>query len=401
MPLNIVVVLILLGGWLFGRLFSRIGLPSVLGMVVWGLCIGAFWKDLLPPILFEVEPFLKSFALIVILLRAGLGINKSTLTQTGTTAILISFLPCIIEGSVLTFLAHVVFDFDWMVAGLTGFMLAAVSPAVIVPSMLHLKDRGIGNKNQVPTIVLAGASVDDVFAITIFTVFLHMATTGDVNAGKVLLSIPLSLLLGIVPGIIIGSAILWFFRKRYADIRATEKTLLLIMVAVVLVQIGDWVHSAALLGVMTIGFILLEKEEHIAHELSQKLSKVWVVAEIILFVMIGISVDLKVAWGAGLSGLLVISTGLVFRSLGVYLATLWSELSLKERFFCMVAYLPKATVQAALGGVALAHGIKQGDTILAIAVLSILFTAPLGLIGINITGKRFLSSPDARPDATV
>ncbi len=390
MPLNLVVVLILFGGWLFGKAFFRLGLPSVLGMVIWGICIGLLWRKQIPPILFELEPFLKSFALIVILLRAGLGINKSTLGRAGLTAILISFIPCIIEGGVLTVLFHYIFDFEWTIGGLTGFMLAAVSPAVIVPSMLELKDKGYGRENEVPTIILAGASVDDVFAITVFTVFLQAATTGDIQTTQLLLRIPASLLLGIIPGIIAGFAVLWWFRKKHADIRATEKALILVMIAVVLVQIGDWVHSAALLGVMTIGFILLEKEEKIAHELSLKLSKVWVFAEIILFVLIGMSVDPGVAWNAGLKGLLVISTGLLFRSAGVFLATAWSHLSLKERLFCVIAYLPKATVQAALGGVALAYGIDGGEIILALAVLSIIFTAPLGLIGIKLTGATLL-----------
>jgi len=392
MPFNLIVVLILLGGWLFGRLFSRIGLPTVLGMVVWGVCIGLLWKEQIPPILFQLEPFLKSFALIVILLRAGLGINRSTLQKAGLTAGLMAFVPCIIEGAVLMVLFHFIFGFSWAVAGLTGYMLAAVSPAVIVPSMLNLKDEGYGRRNEVPTIVLAGASADDVFAITIFTVFLQMATMGNVALWRVLLDIPVSLFMGVIPGVVTGFVLLWFFRKRYSNIRATEKALVLLMIAVVLVQIGDWLHSAALLGVMTTGFIILEKEEKIAHELSRKLSKVWVVAEIILFVLIGISVDPKIALGAGARGFLVITIGLIFRSSGVLFSTIWSDLSFKERCFCMVAYLPKATVQAALGGVALANGIAEGDMILAIAVLSIVFTAPLGLIGIKFTGRRFLST---------
>lgn len=393
MPFNLTVVLILLGGWLSGRFLSKLGLPSVLGMVLWGICIGTFWKSHLPPLLFQLEPFLKSFALIVILLRAGLGIHRSTLQKTGLTAGLMSFVPCIVEGSALTVLFHFVFGFDWPIAGLTAFMLAAVSPAVIVPSMLTLKDRGYGRENEVPTIVLAGASVDDVFAITAFTIFLQHATSGDSGIEQLLYQLPLSLVLGIIPGIVVGFLLLWIFRKNYATFRATEKSIILLMIAVVLVQIGDWVHSASLLGVMTVGFILLEKEETIAHELSQKLSKLWVAAEIVLFVLIGISVDLGVAWSAGIKGVGVISLGLLFRSAAVFLATTWSGLSLRERVFCMVAYLPKATVQAALGGVALSRGIEQGPTILALAVMSIVFTAPLGLIGINLSAKRLLSRP--------
>ncbi len=392
MPFNMTVVLILLGGWLLGRGFARVGLPAVIGMVACGIVIGTFCGEMLPPVLFQIEPFLKSFALVVILLRAGLGIRKQTLARVGLTAILMTCVPCLIEGIALTVLFHWLFAFDWAVAGLTGFMLAAVSPAVIVPSMLRLKDQGLGKKNDVPTIILAGASADDVLAITVFTLFLQSATTGSgIVLSRALMAFPLSLILGIVPGILLGAFLVYFFRRRYTDIRATEKALILLMIAVLMVQVGDWLHAAALLGVMTVGFILLEYEEKVANELALKLSKVWVIAEIVLFVLIGISVDLRVAWDAGLKGLLVITLGLVFRSLGVWFATAWSKLSFQERLFCMIAYIPKATVQAALGGVALAHGIEQGETILALAVLSIVFTAPLGLIGIKLGSKRLLA----------
>jgi solute carrier family 9B (sodium/hydrogen exchanger), member 1/2 len=401
MPFNVTVVLILLGGWFAGRIFSRTGLPSVLGMVIWGITIGILFRQSLPPILFQLEPFLKSFALIVILLRAGLGINRNTLSKAGLTAVLMTCVPCLIEGSALTVAFHFLFGFEWTIAGLTGFMLAAVSPAVIVPSMLDLKNKGYGRENEVPTIILAGASADDVLAITIFTVFLQLTNGESIAIGKILLSVPVALLLGIVPGIIVGLVLVWIFRKHHTRIRASEKVLVVLMISVMLVQIGDWMHGAALLGVMTVGFVLLEKAEPVAHELSHKLSKLWIAAEIILFVLIGISVDPRVALGAGLRGLAVILIGLVFRSVGVLIATQWSDLSFRERIFCMIAYLPKATVQAALGGVALAHGVAHGEIILAIAVLAILFTAPLGLIGIRYFGKRLLSLefPERDPEA--
>lgn len=392
MPFNLVVVLILLGGWLFGRMFSRLGLPSVLGMVIWGICIGTFLRPALPQVLFQLEPFLKSFALVVILLRAGLSINKSSLQKAGLTAGLMAAVPCIAEGFSLMVLFHLLFGFDWAVAGLTGFMLAAVSPAVIVPSMLKLKEKGYGSNSEVPTIIVAGASADDVLAIAFFAVFLQMGISGSADLVRLLWSVPLSLAAGIVPGIMIGSLLVWYFRKRFVSIRATEKVLILLMVSLVSVEIGDWIHSAALLGLMTIGFVILENEEKIAHELSLKLSKIWIFAEIILFVLIGISVNVSVAWSAGLLGLAVISAGLLFRSAGVFIATLWSGLSLKEKLFCMIANIPKATVQAALGGVALSAGLAKGDVVLAIAVLSIVFTAPLGLIGIKYSAEKLLKT---------
>lgn len=390
MPLNLLIVAILLGGWLAGRLFTRCGLPTVLGMVVWGAVFAMLFRAHIPPLLGQVDGLLKSFALIVILLRAGLGIRMDALRRVGMAAVLLGFVPCLIEGGALTVLFRFVFDFSWPVAGLAAFVLAAVSPAVVVPSMLALMEKGYGRKNEVPATVLAGASLDNILAITVITVFLQAATSGDVPVGKVLLGIPLSLLLGILPGILLGFFLVWFFRHQFTSIRATEKALILLMIAMVLVQVGNWLQSAALLGVMTIGFILLEKEERVAHELSHKFARLWVVAEILLFVLIGMAVDLRAALEAGLKGLLVITIGLVFRSLGVLLSTLGSRLTIKERLFCVVAYLPKATVQAALGGAALAAGIPGGATILAVAVLAIVFTTPLGLVGLKFSGKRLL-----------
>ena len=389
LTLPVLTVLILLGGWFFGRLFDRIKLPGVLGMVLFGIGIGFFLREKAPAVLWEIEPFLKSFALIVILLRAGLGISKETLKKAGITALLMAFVPCLLEGTALVFGFHYFFHFTWPVAGLTGFMLSAVSPAVIVPSMLDLKSRGYGQNKEVPTIVLAGASADDVIAITFFSLFLGLSETGQVNLLKTALSIPLSIIGGILPGIALGFILVLYFRKHHEKVRATEKVLILLTAAMLLVEAGNWFHLAALLGVMTVGFVLLEKAEVVAHELSGKLSRIWVFAQIILFVLIGFSVDLDVAFQAGLKGLLIIA-GLVFRSAGVLIATAFSDLNRKERLFCVIAYIPKATVQAALGGVALSRGMAEGPVILAIAVLSIIFTAPLGLLGIRLGAPKLL-----------
>ncbi|MBI9106285.1 MAG: cation:proton antiporter [Spirochaetales bacterium] len=391
MSLNFILAIVILGGWLFSRLFKIIRLPNILGMVVFGIIAGSLLGNLIPETLWDIEPMLKSLALIVILLRAGLGLSKATLQKAGRTAILMTFVPCLFEGTALTFLFHHFFSFDWWVSGLTAFMIAAVSPAVIVPSMLDLIEQGYGKKNEVPSIVLAGASADDVFAITLFSVFLGLATSSGVNITKALVSIPVSIIGGIVSGLVAGLLLVKYFRRRHEQVRATEKTLVLVMVAVLLVQLGDKLHIAALLGVMTVGFVLLEGAEHVAHELASKLKKVWIFAEIILFVLIGMSVDVPTALGAGLKGLGIISIGLLFRSFGVFISTLGSNLNSKERVFCIIAYIPKATVQAALGSVALQSGIAEGQTILALAVLSILFTAPIGLVGIKVFGSKLLN----------
>lgn len=392
---NLIFAVILAGGWLSGRLFSLLRLPSILGMAAFGILCSLFLKPLTPPMLWELAPFLKSFALIVILLRAGLGISRTTLKKVGVTTLLMAFIPCTLEASALTVLFHIFFGFDWYLSGMTGFMLAAVSPAVIVPSMLDLKNRSRGKKNEVPTIIMAGASIDDVYAITLFSVFLGLARFPGGSLAQAAISVPVSILSGILSGIIAGFLLSWFFKKHHESIRATEKTLILIVCGTLLVQIGDSLHFAALLGIMTAGFILLERHEAVAHELSQKLSKIWIFAEIILFVLIGFSLDIPTALQSALKGIAVISVGLVFRSAGVMLATAGSRLSIRERLFCMVAYIPKATVQAALGGVALSYGFPEGKAILSVAVVAILFTVPLGPGAIRYFGERLLAAEEA------
>ncbi|KGE71893.1 cation:proton antiporter domain-containing protein [Spirochaeta lutea] len=413
MGFEVLFFLIFAGGWVMGRLAERFRLPGVLGMTIWGIVLAlipsllaggsadmgaaapsvgsgsGFW----PSGFWETAPFLKSLALVVILLRAGLGISKSDLSRAGTAALLMAFIPCLFEGAVLTLLFHGLMGFPWMVAGLTAFMLAAVSPAVVVPSMLELQDRGLGRQNGVITTVLAGASVDDVVVITLFTLFLNLAVSPEqTRIGLTLVSIPLSLLGGIALGAVIGLVLAWWFRSHHASIRATEKALLLLASSVFLLQVGDWVHLAALLGVMTIGFVLLERAEPQARELAGKLGKVWVPAQIALFVIIGLSIDVQTAFEVGPVALLIILTGLLARSVGVVFATLPSSMNWKERLFCVIAYTPKATVQAALGGAALSAGLPQGKIILAVAVLAIVITAPLGLIGIRGSAKRLLAS---------
>lgn len=391
MTINAVAVIILLGGWVFSRIFEKLRLPGILGMVVFGVICSVSIKSYVPLVLWEIAPFVKTLALIMILLRAGLGISRASLRKAGKTAVFMTFVPCVFEGVALTFVFHWLFDFNWAVAGLTAFMLSAVSPAVIVPNMLDLKQRGYGNANAVPTVVLAGASVENVFAITIFSALMVMATSKQINIVESLIAIPISIVAGILSGAVLGYMLIIWLEKKYHSIRATEKTLLLLVSAIFLAELGNLVHFAGLLGVMTVGYVVLQYSEKVAHEIAAKLGKIWVFAEIILFVLIGFSVDVQVAAGAGLKGLLAISVGLIFRSAGVMVATAYSQLSMKERLFCVIAYIPKATVQAALGSVALSNGVAEGQVILAIAVLSILFTAPLGLFGIRFSSHRLLN----------
>jgi solute carrier family 9B (sodium/hydrogen exchanger), member 1/2 len=390
MEFSIVVILVILGGWLSGKLFSKVGLPNVVGMLFWGICIGVLWISSIPLVLFQLEHFLKTLALIVILLRAGLAIHKRALKDVGKAALLMSFLPCLMEGVVLTFVIMYFFGFEFFIAGLAGFMLAAVSPAIVVPSMLEMKENGSSANEKLSTLILTCSSLDDVLAITMFSIFLAMAAGVETGIRGSLAYIPVSILLGILPGIALGFIMVWLFQNILKKLRATEKIIILLMVCLLLVELGSLLNSAAFLGIILIGFILLHKDEKTAHEMSKKLSGLWVLSEIILFVLIGISVDLQVAYSAGLISLLVISIGLLFRAIGVYIATIPSNLTIKERKFCMIAYIPKATVQAALGGIPLAMGITGGKIILAIAALSIVFTAPIGAIGIKIYKKKLL-----------
>ncbi len=398
--LNVIFVTILLGGWLGGRIAARLKLPAILGMMAVGVGVGFALRDAAPDAFWEMAPLLRSTALIIILLRAGLGIRRAALARSGTTAALLSFLPCVLEGAILTAALHLLWGFPLFEAGTGAFMLAAVSPAVVVPSMLMLMEKGYGKAAEIPTTILAGASVDDVFAITAFTVFLNLASGpvgGDDTVARTVLLLPVGIAGGVGLGALVGFALAAWLTRHFDRIRATEKFLLVLVISIMVVHIGEYLHLAALLATMTIGFILLERAEHVAHELAGKLAKAWVFAEIILFVLIGAAADPLHALSVGLAGVATIVAGLAARSVGVMIAVAFSGFSWKERLFCVIAYLPKATVQAALGSVPLAAGLANGESLLSLAVLAILFTAPLGLVGIRLLGPRLLNM-DLPPD---
>ncbi|WLD57686.1 cation:proton antiporter [Salinispirillum sp. LH 10-3-1] len=392
---SLFVALVLAGGWAASRLAQTARLPGILGMLVFGLLWGIFALDAVPPLAWDIEPFIKGLALIIILLRAGLGLRRRVLAKVGRTALLLAVIPCTLEALALMPLLHLIFGLDWLVAGLAAWMLAAVSPAVVVPTMLKLQAEGHGQKNHLPAMVLAGASVDDVIAITFFAAFLVMVSSAGTSpdglnsALGTLGLVPLSVLGGILLGAAVGLALAWWLQRHYEKIRATDKAMLIVMVSIVVVALGDWLSLASLLAVMTIGIILLERAEPVANEVAVKLAKFWIPAEIALFVFIGLQVNPSVALETGLLGVLVIVGGLLARTLGVLIATgLDARLSWLERWFCAAAYVPKATVQAALGAVPLSLGIAGGEVILSLAVIAILFTAPLGLMLIRHLGPR-------------
>ena len=397
MDISLVFAALVVGGYFAGRVARVLGLPGVLGMTLFGIALSVFMKPLVPPVFFLLLPFLKSLALVIILLRAGLGLSRKQLKTVGGPALRMSVIPCVLEAIGVTVLLTFLAGWWWIDAAMAGFVLAAVSPAVVVPSMLEFKEAGLGKAREVPTLVLAGASLDNVVAIALFSLFFDLAksagsASGDLGA-KILAGlgfIPLSLIGGIIPGVILGLALVWFYHRYHGKIRATEKVLIFLGGALLLVQVGTWTHTAALLGVMTLGFILVERLPQVATELAQKLSKIWVAAEIILFTSLGLTMDLNTAASAGLVGIGIIAGGLLFRSAGVWLALLRTTLNRRERLFCMVSYLPKASVQAAIGGVALAAGLARGQEILVLAVLAIVLTTPLGVLAIRHFGPRWL-----------
>lgn len=386
------LAIITLFGLLASTLFKKIKLPGLLGMIIVGALIGPFGLDLLSNEILTVSAEFRKMALIVILLRAGLGLKKDDLKQVGRPAINLSFIPGLLEGFTILFIAMKFFDFTFIQGGMLGFIIAAVSPAVIVPSMLSLMEKGIGSAKKIPTLILAGASIDDVFAITIFSAFLGMYSGGKVNIGKTILSIPLSIILGILIGAIVGLILVKVF-ERYS-IADSKKVLYLLSFAILLTTFEKLVESkiqiAGLLGVMALGFIIYEKMPEVGTKMSSKLNRIWVFAEILLFVLVGAQVNVPVALDAGFKGVLLIAIGLIGRSIGVIISLIGTNLNIKEKLFVIIAYTPKATVQAAIGAIPLSMGVESGDLILSLAVLSIIITAPLGAIAIKVSGKRLL-----------
>lgn len=403
MLLNLAIVIIIALG--FSVLFTRLKLPGLLGMIITGALLGPYSQQALSgyieisslsflfisDTLITLSTELRTLALIVILIRAGLGIHKKSLQQIGVHAAKMSFIPGILEGLSVMVVAHYLLALPLLEAGMLGFIIAAVSPAVIVPAMLHLKESGWGKKKAIPTLILAGASLDDVFAITIFGAFLGAATGSNTSLLQIGLSVPISIMVGIAIGALIGIALVWFFKKFH--MRDTKKVLLFLVIAVFFHSLEQGVPSipiASLIGIMTIGYIILNKYDLLANRLAAKFNKIWVLAEIILFVLIGAQVNILVAADAGTIGVVIIAIGLIARSAGVWLSLLGSNFNAKEKLFCTIAYSPKATVQAAIGAIPLSMGIPSGEIILALAVLSIFITAPLGAIGISLSAEKLL-----------
>ncbi|HDK7178436.1 TPA: cation:proton antiporter [Clostridium botulinum] len=388
------LAIIILLGLIANKLFEKLKLPGLLGMLILGILIGPHGLNWLSKDILNASSDLRKIALIVILLRAGLGLNKDELKLVGKTALKLSCVPGIIEGFFITIASIKLLGFSFIQGGLLGFIIAAVSPAVVVPQMLSLMDKGLGKAKGIPTLILAGASIDDVFAITIFSTFLGLYSGKNINIGMQILKIPISIILGTLIGVLSAIIIIKIFKKYAID--NTKKILIILSISIILTLIEALLKGkleiASLLGVMALGFVISDKIPSIGDKVSKGLNEIWVFAQILLFVLVGAEVNMVIAFKSGFLGIIIIALGLIGRSIGVLISLKGSNLNKEEKLFCIIAYIPKATVQAAMGAVPLVNGVEAGDIILAIAVLSILTTAPLGAIAINLSGPKLLES---------
>ena len=387
------LALIILFALLFGRFFDRLKLPALLGMLLIGILLGPYGFDLISQDILNISSDLRMIALIVILIRAGLGIEKKTLKKVGVPAVKLSFIPGLMEGAAVIIAAIYLLNFGFVEAGILAFIIAAVSPAVVVPQMLALIEQQRGVKRGIPTLVLTGASVDDVVAITIFSAFLSIYGGQQINVLRQVLNVPIAILLGIILGTGIALFLIYIFKKYH--IRDTKKALLLLSFGIIMNSLEHFLEGivpiATLLGIMVIGFVIQDRYSVLGKRLSSKFNKIWVFAELMLFVLIGAEVNIHLAFDSGLIGLIIIMIGLSARSIGVLFSLTGTGLNLKEKGFCVLAYTPKATVQAAIGAIPLAAGVASGELILALAVLSIVLTAPLGSVAIKKAGQHWLS----------
>ena len=386
------ISLILIVGMSMGWLCQKIKLPSLLGMLVTGIVLGPYVLNLLDENILGISAELRKIALIIILTRAGLGLDLSGLKKIGRPAVLMCFVPASFEVIGMILLAPKLMGLSVLEAAIMGAVLAAVSPAVVVPRMVKLLDEGYGVKEGIPQLILAGASVDDVYVIVLFSTFVGMMQ-GEGASVIDFINIPVSIFLGIAIGLLFGTLLAYYFKK--VHIRDTSKVLIILSISFLLVVIEDNLTTSitfsALIAIMFIGIGLQRKREEIAKRISVKYGKLWVAAEVFLFVLVGATVNIGYLGKVGMKALVVIIGALALRMFGVFVCLLGTGLKRKERLFAMMAYTPKATVQAAIGGIPLSLGFACGDTVLTVAVLAIVLTAPLGAFAIDLSYKKLLN----------
>ena len=385
------LALVFLGGLLAGEVFRRLRLPPLLGMLLVGIAFGPYALGLLDDSLLAISADLRKVALIIILTRAGLSLDIGDLRKVGRSAVLLCFVPATFELVGTVILAPRLLGVSVLEAAIIGSVIAAVSPAVVVPRMLRLMDEGYGTGQGIPQMILAGASVDDVYVIVLFSSFTSLAAGGTLSPLD-FVRIPTSLVLGIAAGVLCGLALAWWFS--HVHMRDSIKVIVFLALSFVLVTIEDHctgiIGFSGLLAVMSMGIMLGQRIPVVSKRLSAKYDRLWVGAELLLFVLVGAMVNVAYAAYAGVAAILLILGAMVFRMAGVLASVLGTKLNGKERAFCMLAYTPKATVQAAIGGVPLAMGLACGETVLTVAVLAILITAPFGAIAIDCTYKKWL-----------
>ena len=387
---------------ILGYLFNKVQLPALIGMLLTGIILGPYALNLISPSLLSISVELRQIALVIILMRAGLALNIQDLKRVGRPAILMCFIPACFEIAGVMLIAPPLLGISLIEAAIMGTVIAAVSPAVIVPRMLYLMENKIGTKKSIPQLIMAAGSVDDVFVIILFTAFLSLDAGESITAGQ-FFQIPISIVTGLLLGIVVGWLLAFYFKRFH--LRDSIKVIIMMSFAFLFLgaeeKLKGFIPLSGLLAVMAMGATLLYTYPVLAKRISTKFSKLWIAAEILLFVLVGATVDIKYAIAAGVASVVVIVISLLFRMNGVFISLLKTKLNMKERLFCMIAYTPKATVQAAIGSIPLAMGLACGKSVLTVAVLAILITAPLGAFAIDKTYKRLLNHSTDKDDATI
>lgn len=393
------LAIIFLAGLFAAAVFERIGLPRIIGMLGVGIVVSPYVLGLLDDSILGISSELRQIALIIILIKAGLSLDLSDLKKVGRPAVMMSFVPACCEIVGYVAFAPLLLGVNRIEAAVMGAVLSAVSPAVVVPRMVRLIEEKYGTDKSIPQMILAGASCDDIFVIILFSTFVTMAQGGTVHAAD-FLNIPISIVLGVIMGALVGMAVYFLFESSYKHnrkIRSSTKVIIMLGTAFLLMSIETvakpYVAISGLLAVVAMACVIkLKSEKRVTAQLSEKFGKLWIAAEVVLFVLVGAAVDVRYTLTAGISAVLMIFAALAFRAVGVLICMLGTKLSAKERLFCVIAYLPKATVQAAIGSVPLSLGLPCGKIVLSVAVLAILITAPLGSIGIDRSYKHLLSA---------
>ena len=393
------LAIIFLAGLFAAAVFERIGLPRIIGMLGVGIVVSPYVLGLLDDSILGISSELRQIALIIILIKAGLSLDLSDLKKVGRPAVMMSFVPACCEIVGYVAFAPLLLGVNRIEAAVMGAVLSAVSPAVVVPRMVRLIEEKYGTDKSIPQMILAGASCDDIFVIILFSTFVTMAQGGTVHAAD-FLNIPISIVLGVIMGALVGMAVYFLFESSYKHnrkIRSSTKVIIMLGTAFLLMSIETvakpYVAVSGLLAVVAMACVIkLKSEKRVTARLSEKFGKLWIAAEVVLFVLVGAAVDVRYTLTAGISAVLMIFAALAFRAVGVFICMLGTKLSAKERLFCVIAYLPKATVQAAIGSVPLSLGLPCGKIVLSVAVLAILITAPLGSIGIDRSYKHLLSA---------